>query len=397
MYSLKQQILALIAGTILVLSLGFMFTMAVWLKDRAELASITKVKSDLATCEEIIDLQYPGPWKVENGFLYKGETLINNNFEIVDKISKLTGDTCTIFMGDTRVATTVREKTGERAVGTRVSDVVAKTVLKNGNLYIGEARVLSDTYQTAYKPVRDESGKIIGMLYVGAPKKFYNEMYYGSLKRVAFSCLLLAVLVSLLVWYFTHKTIIQPLKELTLGSKDFVTKGVFRKVNIRSRNEIGELAEAFNEMTSKMEKIISRFEQVAGLVNNHSACDQGSAAATALGRAGESPENGRDSGPAAGGEREGKIPSPVFAEGNGSSGELPKGLNEVTLKHILEYMQKNAGKSLSADVVAEGVGFTRVTVRRYLDYLEKNNQVEVEFKYGSVGRPVKLYKLNKKV
>lgn len=71
--------------------------------------------------------------------------------------------------------------------------------------------------------------------------------------------------------------------------------------------------------------------------------------------------------------------------------ELPKGLNEVTLRQVLLYILKS-NRSLSAEEVAEGVGLARVTARRYLDYLEKNGQLTLEVQYGSVGRPVNRYR-----
>ena len=70
--------------------------------------------------------------------------------------------------------------------------------------------------------------------------------------------------------------------------------------------------------------------------------------------------------------------------------ELPKGLNEVTLKQVVLQLIK-AGTSLSAEEVAQATGLARVTARRYLDYLERSGQVRLEMKYGSVGRPVNRY------
>ncbi len=70
--------------------------------------------------------------------------------------------------------------------------------------------------------------------------------------------------------------------------------------------------------------------------------------------------------------------------------ELPKGLNEVTLRQIFLYMVKKKD-SLSAEEVAEGVGIARVTARRYLEYLAKIGKLQLEIQYGSVGRPINRY------
>ena len=72
---------------------------------------------------------------------------------------------------------------------------------------------------------------------------------------------------------------------------------------------------------------------------------------------------------------------------------LPKGLNEATLKQVMVYMS-STGEALSAEAVAEGVGLARVTARRYLEHLTQTGQLGLEVKYGSVGRPVNLYRRN---
>ena len=89
--------------------------------------ALEKAKSDLQTGLAIIDLSYPGDWNIKAGKLYKGDTLINDNYEIVDHIGELTnGDTVTIFLQDTRVTTNVMTE-GKKAIGTQVSDAVAKS------------------------------------------------------------------------------------------------------------------------------------------------------------------------------------------------------------------------------------------------------------------------------
>ncbi|WP_050182336.1 response regulator [Domibacillus robiginosus] len=80
------------------------------------------------------------------------------------------------------------------------------------------------------------------------------------------------------------------------------------------------------------------------------------------------------------------------AGGPDEAEQLPKGLNAVTLQKIVSHLQKT-DRPLSAEEVAEGVGAARVTVRRYLDYLEKNGRVKIDIQYGVIGRPINRYKL----
>ncbi|MBE2214211.1 MAG: methyl-accepting chemotaxis protein, partial [Opitutaceae bacterium] len=95
---------------------------------------------------------------------------------IVDEIARATGDTATIFqrMEDgamLRVATSVKSKEGRRAIGTFIpasSPVVVEVTA--GRTFVGRAFVVDRYYMSAYSPLRDASGTLIGMLYVGTPE-----------------------------------------------------------------------------------------------------------------------------------------------------------------------------------------------------------------------------------
>ena len=99
---------------------------------------------------------------------------------IVDEVKDLVGITCTIFQrmndgGDMlRVATNVQDLENHRAIGTYIPNLmqdgtanpVTAAVLK-GQSYRGLAYVVNTWYLTAYEPITDKAGNIIGMLYVG--------------------------------------------------------------------------------------------------------------------------------------------------------------------------------------------------------------------------------------
>jgi len=103
---------------------------------------------------------------------------------VVDETKNLVGGTCTIFQrmnaaGDMlRVATNVEKKDGTRGIGTYIPAVnpdgtpnpVVATVLK-GETYHGRAYVVNAWYITAYEPMKDAGGNIIGMLYVGVKQE----------------------------------------------------------------------------------------------------------------------------------------------------------------------------------------------------------------------------------
>jgi len=77
--------------------------------------------------------------------------------------------------------------------------------------------------------------------------------------------------------------------------------------------------------------------------------------------------------------------------GHRSDPRLPKGIDLATLEKIRQSLVA-ASEPLSAEEVGAQVGVSRVTAWRYLEYLLSADFLTCEMVYGSVGRPVKLYK-----
>jgi two-component system NtrC family sensor kinase len=192
-----------------------------------------------------------------SGILYGG-MLLNRNYEIVDKVKDIVykGElykgtdigTATIFLDGARISTNVMTADGSRAIGTRVSQEVYDQVIGRGVSWLGRAFVVNDWYMTAYEPIKSIEGNIIGMLYVGMLEAPYvdlrNRVIYTFLGIAAISVLLLSIIA-----YFTTSFISKPIKELLLATKKIAAGDLSHRVNIESQDEIGDLAESFNQMT----------------------------------------------------------------------------------------------------------------------------------------------------
>jgi methyl-accepting chemotaxis protein len=104
--------------------------------------------------------------------LTNGGKPVNLDFSIPDHFTKLTGGSATVFAasGDdfVRVSTSLKNEKGERAVGTvldRTSAAYAK--LRDGQPFSGLLTLFGKQYMTQYDPIKDASGKVIGILFVG--------------------------------------------------------------------------------------------------------------------------------------------------------------------------------------------------------------------------------------
>ncbi|WP_211531235.1 Cache 3/Cache 2 fusion domain-containing protein [Methanocalculus chunghsingensis] len=102
--------------------------------------------------------------------------VVNDNHQLVDSLSnQLDGAAATIFQVQgnqaIRVSTSVFGADGRRVVGTPVSQEVYTAVVSRGETFYGTANVVGVNYITAYEPIRNAQGAVIGILFVGIPEE----------------------------------------------------------------------------------------------------------------------------------------------------------------------------------------------------------------------------------
>ncbi len=227
--------------------------------------AIEKAKADLTLAYKYIDVKYPGEWTIKDGQLYKGTTLINENDDIVDEIGGDTEDTVTIFQGDTRVSTNVM-KDGKRAIGTQVSQKVSDVVLKNGEHYYGEANAAGHIYQSAYMPIKNTSGEIIGIFYVGASQSIIESILSSFLVKFI-TILCVVIVVSALATYWFTKRMKKRLANIT-SALELAKDGDFTShIKDYTGDELNDLSISFNRMAENLKQMINEVnvasEQVA--------------------------------------------------------------------------------------------------------------------------------------
>nr|MDA8223902.1 HTH domain-containing protein [Desulfitobacterium hafniense] len=146
--------------------------------------------------------------------------------------------------------------------------------------------------------------------------------------------------------------------------------------------EIEELEDAFNQM-------VEQFQSFTGEINRATSSNQESEPieieSGTVTESIQSSEAVIQTAVTAEQEQKSELDTAWFIEEE----ELPKGLNQTTLVQITQFLQANR-RPLSSEDVAEGVKLTRVTVRRYLEFLEDRGVLISKLKYG-IGRPVKLF------
>ena len=81
----------------------------------------------------------------------------------------------------------------------------------------------------------------------------------------------------------------------------------------------------------------------------------------------------------------------IFIKPVVTSLEVPKGLEREMLQIIDEKLRTTAD-FVTIEELSRQVGLSRVSLRKYLHYLEDVGKIEVKLTYRPVGRPVKMFR-----
>lgn len=144
--------------------------------DKTTTESANKLFSVLEASFEEFSLLHELPAPINGikvpAMLSGSNDILNENFTIVDKFTKLTGATATVFLKKDddflRISTSLRKEDGSRAFGTFLGKKSpAYQKIMNKQSYVGVAHLFGKDYMTRYSPILDKDGSLIGILYMG--------------------------------------------------------------------------------------------------------------------------------------------------------------------------------------------------------------------------------------
>lgn len=260
--TLATKINSLIITSILIISLAISFS-ATQVVEKSLLTTYEENLQNLSHSNyQYLDTLYQGAWHTENGTLYKGERNAADMNAELDTILSDMNIVATIFLQDTRIATNVKANNA-RAIGTKASEQVAQQVLQ-GSTYIGVADVLDMPHLTVYTPIKDASGTVIGMWFVG--QSIENiEHAISDVRNIILAIIAIVGAFTILLSLFIVRKIVRPIKEIHQQLAD-IAQGegdLTKQLTIATNDEIGDLAASFNQMLATLRNMMLEIAQTA--------------------------------------------------------------------------------------------------------------------------------------
>lgn len=234
---------------------------------------VQSAKSDYTLISSLVGSEYPGQWTVQSSVLTKGKASIADLQSYIENIYKDTNTHVSICYGDVRVATTTVDKTGASLKGQSVKSEIADKVLAGETIEKVED-VGGISCAVSYNPIKDSTGKIIGIFFTGKDISDINTRLSKQLITSVIWVIALSVL-ALACIHFVLKIVFKPLQYVEkqmnmLSEKDFTKEEHID--SIQTTDEVGSIAMASRNMVDMIREMILQIvqssESIDGIAND---------------------------------------------------------------------------------------------------------------------------------
>ncbi len=159
--------------------LAHLTAMAKGVCEQAAEQTVDNINGALLSSKLMFDNLSQGQVVVSNGVMTiggeAGSRVVNDDTEYVDQVKELTGAACSIFLVEggraRRIASTVTDDNGRRAVGSYVSPEVFSSVVDGNGSFTGRAQIIGQWHIAAYEAIEDSNGEVVAIIGVALSER----------------------------------------------------------------------------------------------------------------------------------------------------------------------------------------------------------------------------------
>ena len=197
----------------------------------------------------------------QNGDVWKGGYNISSSEKMLDAIKEKSGMEVTFIYGTTRIMTSIKDKNGDRILGSPVGAKVEEIVLKNGQEYFSKnVSVDGEMYFGYYVPVfqGQDSKEPVGMVFAGINK---NKTLYSVLGVVFYMIVIVLIIaiIGILGAGMISNSISKTLKSEIMSLEELATGNLnvqLGKKHLQRKDEVGDLSRAIEKLQSDLRSVI---------------------------------------------------------------------------------------------------------------------------------------------
>ena len=218
------------------------------------------LETEAHSLEQLYNAVNSDTYSVSGDKLMKGSFNVTDETDFLDSFVEGTDMQVTVFYGGTRMATTLKDQSGNRLTGTKADEAVTKAVTQDGKT-VEEYNITIDgeKYYACYAPIKDSGDKVIGMVFAGKPVTEVQALINERTSHIVIVELVMIVLAIIVIFLLTKgiQVGLQAAEKAVHGlSNGDLTVAVESKA-MRRNDELGDMAKGVAVLMNQLLEVVN--------------------------------------------------------------------------------------------------------------------------------------------
>lgn len=210
--------------------------------------------------EAYIEMADGADFAMSGDTLKKGNETLSENYELIDKLKQERDVELSIFYGDTRVLTTLKDSSGKREINKKMSKEIYDIIQRGESYFTDDLELFGVPYSGCYVPLyQPNSDKIVGSIFCGRSQAEVNAAAHSTIVSMALSMMgvfIVAIVIGMFVITRIAKHLDGAVDYLGTLSKGALNLTVKKDLVVR-KDEVGDIARAIQRLVESMRDIIT--------------------------------------------------------------------------------------------------------------------------------------------
>lgn len=201
-----------------------------------------------------------GEFTLNGDTLTKGNMTLSGNYDLIDQIKQEQDVELSLFIGDTRILTTLTNESGKREINTKISAEIYEKLQKGEDYFTTDIQLFGKPYSGYYVPLYQPGTKnIIGSIFCGRSRDQVVKGMKSTIFSMASGMFGMFVVAFIIVLFM----VIRIVKSLEGAVRNLgnVAKGVLnfemRPQLLDRGDEVGDIARAIQSLIDSLHEIIA--------------------------------------------------------------------------------------------------------------------------------------------
>lgn len=218
------------------------------------------LETEAHSLEQLYNAVNDDAYSVSGDKLMKGSFNVTDETDFLDSLVEGTDMQVTLFYGDTRMATTLKDQSGKRLIGTKADESVARAVTQDGRT-VEDYNITIDgeKYYACYAPLKDSGDKVIGMTFAGKPVKQVEALISQRTREIIIveTVLVLIALVVIFILTRSIQTGLQAAEKAVHSLSNGDLTAAIESKAMRRNDELGDMAKGVAVLMNQLLEVVN--------------------------------------------------------------------------------------------------------------------------------------------